>query len=362
MSPLRAEISSRAPGRLELLGNHTDYNQGLVLGAAIDRGVSLNGESRRDQIIELRSTEFGEWSGSLSQLKPNDKERWTNYVVGVVQQLQQRGLVEHGFSVEIASDLPPGQGLSSSAALEVATALFLLKLREVSLPVLEVAKICQRAEHEFVGVKSGLLDQVTSLFGRADHLVFFDCRSEEVQAIPFPRDLALIVSQSAQKRELRTAPYNLRRTETAAAAESLGVTSLRDVSSEQVNASATLPQLLRRRALHITGENERVQRAVNCLQRGDGAGFGALLYESHRSSQEYFENSTPDLDRLVELARSVPGILGARLTGAGFGGATVTLCRGEAAEAAMSELKTRFLAQTGQTVNAFVCRVADGAR
>jgi galactokinase len=238
--------------------------------------------------------------------------------------------------------------------------MFLLKLADRPLPPLEIAKLCQKAEHEFVGVKSGLLDQVCSIFGRAGHAVFFDARSEEVRTIPFPSGFKLVIAESGHKRELLTGLYNERREETRAAAEALGVRALRDVSTDLLMKS-NLPLLLRRRAAHIVGEIERVGRALNFLARGDGAGFGQLMNESHESSRTNFENSTPELDTLVDIARKLPGVLGARLTGGGFGGATVTLTEEALATSVAGELARQYFARTRREPRVFVCEIAAGA-
>ena len=198
----RSAVSAYAPGRVELLGNHTDYNEGVVLGAAIDRGLTVRGFLRDDGMISLVSQAAGRIEIPAAGVRPLVEQRWANYILGVVSELRALSISIDGFSAEISGDLPAGSGLSSSAALELATALFLLKLYQRELPLLEIAKACQRAEHRFAGVQSGLLDQVTSLYGQADHAVFFDCRTEEVRRIPFPKDLALIIAESGKKREL----------------------------------------------------------------------------------------------------------------------------------------------------------------
>lgn len=312
-----------APGRVELLGNHTDYNGGLVLGAAIDRGLTVRGTRRGDGRVVIQSAMTGQVELPRSGLRPLTENCWANYPLGVAHELH---LANDGFELAISGDLPAGAGLSSSAALEVATALCLLALDERTLSPMDIARACQRAEHRFAGVRSGLLDQVTSLFGRADHAVFFDAGSEAVKVIPFPKDLVLLVAESGKKRELATGQYNQRREETRAAADALGVESLRDVTPAELERRHDLPELLCRRAAHIVGDNERVARGVEMLAAGDGAGFGALLNASHESSRRNFENSTRELDLLVSIAQQLPGVLGARLTGAGFGRATLTLC------------------------------------
>ena len=351
-------VSAYAPGRIELLGNHTDYNEGVVLGAAIDRGISISGKKRDDQVIELDSDSLGKITVDAFSLFPLVDNHWANYVLGVVNELRALGISLGGFSARISGDLPAGCGLSSSAALELASALLLLKLQGRELAPLELAKACQRAEHHFVGVKSGLLDQVTSLFGKANHAVFFDARTEQIQTIPFPEGLAIIVAESGKKRQLASGTYNVRRQETRAAASALGVRALRDAS---ITDLFSLPDLLRQRALHIVTENARVWRALDLLAAGDRVGFGALLNESHRSSKENFENSTPELDQLVAIAQQIPGVLGARLTGGGFGGATITLCEASHVETIATELSTRYSALAGFTTQVLVCKISDGA-
>ena len=354
-------ISARAPGRVELLGNHTDYNQGVVLGAAINRVIRVSGRKNQGS-IRVTSAGFAEVELHPAELRPLQETRWANYILGVADELRHLNVPIDGFTAHVNGDLPIGAGLSSSAALELATALFLLKLFPLDLPRLEIAKACQRAEHLYVGVKSGLLDQIISLFGRAQHAVFFDSRSEQIRTVPFPASLALIVVESGRKRELASGDYNLRRTETQAAARAFGVRALRDLTSAQIYRRLDIPELLRRRALHIVEENERVWRAVELLEAQDGRGFGQLMNASHESSRRNFENSTPELDLLTSIAQRLSGVLGARLTGAGFGGATVTLCERTAADAVALQLARDYTAQTGTKANVFVCEIADGAR
>jgi len=356
-----AAVSACAPGRVELLGNHTDYNEGVVLGAAINRVICVSG-TKKDRLIRIASGGFGEVEIDAAELRPLQDARWANYILGVGVELRQLGVPVAGFDAEVRGDLPTGSGLSSSAALELSTALFLLKLFPFELPRLEIAKACQRAEHRYVGVQSGLLDQVISLFGQAQHAVFFDCRSEQIRTVSFPSSLSLIIAESGLQRELASGDYNLRRTETRDAAAAFGVNALRDLTSNQIDQRGDIPDLLRRRARHIVEENERVWRALKLLESGDARGFGQLLNESHESSRRNFENSTPELDLLVSIAQRLPGVLGARLTGAGFGGATVTLCEKSAAAVVAQQLAKHYAAQTGTESQVFVCEIADGAR
>ena len=360
---MSAAVTAFAPGRVELLGNHTDYNEGVVLAAALDRGVTLRGERRSDGRIALRSRHFDRRvEVFVSDFAPLRDDAWANYPLGVVHQFQQLGISIDGFEAEIDTDLALGAGVSSSAALEVATACFLLKLHRRKMPPLALAKLCQRAENEFVGVRSGLLDQVTSVFGRANQVVHLDCRSEEIRTIPFPADLVFIITDSGAKHQLIAGEYNQRREQCSAAAQALGVPALRDVSPRQLAAERDrLDPVVARRAAHVVGENERVTQAAQLLVRGDAAGFGELMNASHASSRENFENSTPELDLLVEIATGLPGVLGARLTGGGFGGSTITLAEARHAPEIAEKLAAEYRARTGHPPQPLICRPGDGA-
>jgi len=272
-----------APGRVELLGNHTDYNGGLVLGAAIDRGLTVTGRRREDGLIRISSARMGSIEIRRAELYPQTEHPWVNYALGVVSELDSLGIPIPNFSARVDGDLPSECGLASSAAFEIATTFLLLKLSRAELPRLQIAKLCQRVEHRFVGVQSGLLDQVCSIFGREGHAVFFDAGNEEVRTIPFPCGFALLIAESGSKRELASGLYNQRRKETQLAANALGIPTLRDASRATLEKS-NLPPVLLRRATHIVGENERVRRALDLLFAGDGLGFGSLMNESHESS------------------------------------------------------------------------------
>jgi galactokinase len=355
-------VSCFAPGRVELLGNHTDYNEGYVLSASIPFGVRATG-SRRDDGRIILSTEFRgerlrhEVAEGESPVRRGD---WTDYPLGVVEVLREAGHPVGGFEASFASDLPPGAGLSSSAALEVSTILLLSKLFAISLPGIELAKLCRRAENAFVGVQCGLLDQVSSLFGKRDHAVFLDCRTTEVRAIAFPRDVSLLLIQSGVPHALVGGEYNERREQCHAAAAALGVPFLRDATSAQL-ASSTLPDAERRRAAHVIGENERVLRTVELLAAGDVAEVGRLMTASHGSSRVNFENSTPALDLLVSIAVDTPGVFGARLTGGGFGGAIVALVSREASRSAGEAIVAEYGRRSGHHAELLECDLADGA-
>jgi len=357
------KLSAFAPGRVELLGNHTDYNDGVVLSAAINYGVTLTGTVLEERVAKVRSTTMQRSiEASLSEIKPSESEAWSNYVIGVVKGCLEAGYAVKGFDVEVESDLPLGAGLSSSAALEVATATFLKKAFGFSIAPLDVAKICKRAENEFVGVNCGLLDQVSSVFGKSQHAIYLDCRAESVTNVPFPGGVELLITHSGVKHALVGGEYNERREQCFDAAAKMGVPALRDLTMEQlVAAKEKLPALSYRRALHVVGENERVFRGVEYLRHADVKGFGTLMFDSHESSRVNFENSTPELDALVAIALEEPNVLGSRLTGGGFGGATVSLVVSEAVEEISAHYVEKYRERTGHDCTVYRCQIADGA-
>jgi len=355
--------TSYAPGRVELLGNHTDYNEGVVLSAAIDRGVTLTGEATGSSRVALCSVTLGKtYEADATALAPSRENEWANYLLGVLDVYQKNGLPVGGFTAEIQSNLPLGAGLSSSAALEVSTAMLLQKLFGLNVDRLQMAKMCRRAENEFVGVNCGLLDQASSAFGKAGHAIFLDCRNETVETTPFPDGVELLITQCGVPHRLAGGEYNERRLQCFDAATRLGAKALRDVTSAQLEAAkSTLPELSYKRAAHVVGENERVMQGIAFLKAGNVAGFGALMFASHESSRVNFENSTPELDALVEIAKGLPGVLGSRLTGGGFGGATVTLLEREKAQSVAEALVAKYHERTGHMAKTHLCEIADGA-
>jgi galactokinase len=349
-----------APGRVEILGNHTDYNGGVVLSAAIQFGVTATGDRLPDGRVELTSEGIEGVEMIDRRLGFNRSGKWIDYPLGVAEMLARAGAEAGGFSIHFSSTLPAGAGLSSSAALEVATAALLMKLYPFSPTRLGIAKLCRRAENEFVGVNCGLLDQATSVFGRKGHLVFLDCRAESVATIPLPPHLGLLVINSGVKHALVGGEYNERREQCFEAARRMGVKALRDASTAQLEA-ADLPDLVKRRARHVVGENDRVFQALEALRSGDAARLGALMTASHRSSMENFENSTSELDVLVDLAIRQKGCHGARLTGGGFGGAVVALVEADEAERISSDVRRLYESRTGFEATGLVCLASDGA-
>jgi len=379
--------SVQAPGRLELLGNHTDYNQGLVLALAVDKYIFLAISPRTDGKVELASSSFQEKEVfRIHDLKKNPAASWADYVKGVLEQLRKHGVHFGGFNAAIHGTIPLGAGLSSSAALEVATALALRqmypytltatgstippkrgKTGELPLPTaqerLQIAKLCQAAENQFVGVQSGLLDQVSSLFGKAFHALELDCQSLTVEYVPMLGEIAVVMCHTGQTRELAAGAYNELRSKCEAAAKLLGVKSLRAVDPKFLAANkARLTSREYQCAYHVAGEIQRVVFGARALREGDFEHFGQYMFQSHESSRDFFKNSTYELDLLVELARAQAGCLGARLTGGGFGGATINLVRRDQAQAFMQGISAQYEERSGRKTTPMLCQIVDGAR
>jgi len=345
----------RAPGRVNLIGDHTDYNDGFVLPLAIDLECVVQVEPTDDGAIRLRSRAVrgrleipADGSAPPGRVKPS----WGRYVAGVAHVLAQAGRAPVGVEGVVDSSVPAGSGLSSSAALEVATALALCDAAGFELPLLDLALACQRAEHAATGVPSGIMDQLISLAGRAGHAVLIDCRDLSLDPIPLPDDLAIVVVHSGMARTLAGSQYAERRAACERVAARLGVKALRDATAEQVAEDP--------RARHVVSENARVLAAARALADGDTETLGRLLRESHASLRDDYEVSTPELDALVE-ALEAAGAIGARLTGAGFGGCVVALAPREDAEGIAADAAERYRARTGLEPRIFQCRAVDGA-
>jgi galactokinase len=320
-------VTTYAPGRAELLGNHTDYNEGYVLAIAVHCGTTLTGRRREDRTVAIRSVGIGKsQTVVLDQLLAEKVAPWSRYTLGVVDQFRRHDLPIGGFDAEITGNLPLGAGLSSSASLENATVLLLAQLFGAKLEPMQMARLAQKAEHDFVGVRCGLLDQVVSLMSLEKQATFIDCRTMAVDYVPLDGKTSIIIANSNVKHALVGGEYNERRSDCEAAARALGVPFLRDTTLEKLKARKNeLADRIYRRALHIVGENERVLEGSAALRKVDLVRFGQLMFESHESSIANFENSCPELDRLVAAARGTPGVFGARLSGGGFGGATINL-------------------------------------
>lgn len=347
-------VTAYAPGRVEVLGNHTDYNEGFVLSAAINMGTVFAASPAESTTCRVVAADFMEEARfDIARVERVEDMPWSNYVRGVVHGLQGLGPLTRGFEAMFSGDIPLGSGLSSSAALEMSSGLALAELHGVSIPDrVDLAKIGQHAEHAFAGVKCGLLDQVTSLFGEAGSLVLTDFRNLGVTPVKLGEGWVLLMCNTHAKHALNDSAYNERRglCEAAAAAfnERLGhtVTHLRDVSWEAFEKHrGTLDPLAARRAAHVVGENKRVLDGAAFLRKGHVEAFGRLMYESHESSRHNFENSCPELDFVVDTAAALPSVAGARLSGGGFGGSAVLLVRENDADTIANHIRNAYEAR-----------------
>jgi galactokinase len=360
-------IITRAPGRIEFIGNHTDYNGGTVLGAAIDRGVWVglarhSGGQRRFFSDYRREVVVQTVADGPKKLSGPDS--WVNYPLGVLAALPAFGLrTPEGFDYAAISDLPPGAGLSSSAAIELASGLAFLGMTG-QRPAREIlVKVGRYAENNFVGVPCGILDQGVSGFGEKDHLVYIDCRGPEFSTVPVPADAHFWIFNTHTKHALVDGLYAARHQECMEAARLLGVGLLAEVPvAALADAESNLPPAIFRRAKHILEEIARVEATVRALRAGDLPAVGALLTASHRSSQHLFENSTPELDFLVDTLVSAPHVLGARLTGGGFGGAVLALTDGTFNAAGAEEVVAAYERKFGARPDVLHCQTADGAQ
>ena len=363
-----------APGRVNLLGEHVDYNDGPVLPAAIDRSVQLAFTPRSDRRVRLRALDLGEEASffldGLEDKTDTDGQplpAWALYPAGVAWALQGAGYTVAGMEGAFTSDIPIGAGLSSSAALELAFAVAWRELGGWQASPMELALLCQRAENRYVGVNCGLMDQFASAHGVEGHALYFDTRTLEWRPIPLPKGTVIIIADSGVRRSLSSSAYNERRNACEQAVKLLrrnlpAIRALRDVTPEQFEALAsTLPEVVRKRARHVVEECARVERAVVCLQAGDVAAFGQLMFAGHASLRDLYEVSTPELDALVEIAGGLPGCHGARLTGAGFGGCTVNLVAEELAENFIGKLKAGYREATGREAQVYLCRASRAA-
>jgi galactokinase len=367
----------RAPGRVNLLGEHVDYNDGFVLPAAIDRAVwiacSLS-HSPHSSLIAVDLSEHVSFSSETILPKTDIDGKllphWAKYPVGCAWVLNEAGYETPTINAVFTSDVPRGSGLSSSAAVEMAfiSAYFAVesgsRVGEVTtIPdAMTRAKLGQRAENEYVGVNCGIMDQFASACGKRDHALFLDCRSLAWQAVPLPEDVAIVVADTAVPRSLSDSAYNERRSACEEAARLLGTKSLRDVSVAEFQRNKhKLSELVARRAQHVVEEIQRTEQAVFLLKQGNVKAFGRLMNECHESLRDLYEVSCPELDVMVNIARSLDGCYGARLTGAGFGGCTVNLVARSEAEAFANELASRYTRETNKIPSVYICRAEDGA-
>jgi len=361
-------IIAQAPGRVNLIGEHTDYNEGFVLPMAIDYYVGVAVSRRKDQHLRFFSADFKDRKRtSLSNLRFKKEDRWANYPKGIVSVLLNRGYDIGGLSFTVMGNIPVGVGLSSSAALEVATAYSVQKLLGIEISGPELARLAQEAENSFVGVQCGIMDQFVSRMAQAGSAMFIDTRNMEYRHIPINLEtVKILVTNSSVPRSLIDSEYNQRRTECEKCVSLLNPRksgrSLRDYSAADLRDSMGLiPETTRKRCLHVVEENERVREAEVALKKNDIVSFGKLMNRSHESLRDQYEVSCPELDWLVKRAWETEGVYGSRMTGAGFGGCTVTLIEEKAIPKYEARLEAyeRIFSFKPET---FVCHPADGAQ
>jgi len=363
-------VAAFAPGRIEVLGNHTDYNEGFVLSAAINYGMYFLAAPSASADCRLVAGDLmEEVTFNVSSPAAVSHVRWSGYVIGMVAGLRDLQALPHGFEGLFMGNVPQGAGLSSSAALEMAAGLTLSRLYAIDVPPLTMAQIGQTAEHKFVGVRCGLLDQISSLFGQNERLVMTDFRSLEVNRVPLGSNACFLACNTNVKRALVEGEYNDRRRCCEEAARHFAriltheVRALRDVSWEEWKThSSEMDPIIARRAAHIIGENRRVLDGRRLLDQGRLEEFGQLMFESHKSSRIYFENSCAELDFIVDTAARLPGVLGARLSGGGFGGTVVIMLHPRDVETASQALRSAYQQEFRRTCDIRVIHTSDGAR
>jgi galactokinase len=350
----------RSPGRVNLIGEHTDYNHGFVLPAAVDRGIAMAVRARSDRRYVLHALDLDRrLEGDLMQLAPHP-ERWPNYLLGVLDQLQKAGHLPGGFELAYGGDLPIGAGMSSSAALECGLAFALNELFGLGLDRLTMAKLSQAAEHSFVGVKCGIMDQMASLMSQKDHVMMLDCHDLSFRFVPFRSQVKIFLCDTQVERALADSGYNQRRNQCEAGVALLQkyaphVHSLRDVSLQLLDAHrAELDPIVYRRCRYVIEENLRVIAACAALDGEDLPAFGRLMNQSHQGLSKAYEVSCPELDVLAEAAAALPGVLGARMMGAGFGGCTINLVQAGQEEAFVQGMAPAF-AKIGKTPKIHSC-------
>lgn len=366
-------IIASAPGRVNLIGEHTDYNEGFVLPIAVDRRLCVAAQRRSDRAVRILAADFDDvYEFSLDKLERDEQFNWRNYPCGVAWVLQQNGIDLTGMDAVISSDIPIGAGLSSSAAIEVATALALLHFADADVDRKILAQWCQQAENEFVGVRCGIMDQMIALLGEENHALLLDCRDLSHQLALLQEGIAFVVADTGKPRTLAASEYNIRRHQCEEAvrllSEILGcpLRSLRDVMKDELTQNfEKLPEPVGRRARHVVTENERVHLFVQAMQAGNLQQAGTLLVASHASLRDDYEVSCLELDAMVNALMSVEGVFGARLTGAGFGGACIAMVSEEVVKHVLEEVPKRYaewLGDNAPTPTLFAVQSSDRAK
>ncbi|WP_319518129.1 galactokinase [uncultured Martelella sp.] len=358
----------RAPGRVNLIGEHTDYNDGFVMPAALEFEARAAASVRDDRIVRIHSLNNGQSAEiDLSAEGNTPRGDWTDYAFGVAVMLAAAGKQFSGADILVSSSVPVGSGLSSSAALEVVVGYTLLSLSGHAVDTVELAQICQKAENDYVGMRCGIMDQFISCNGVHDHALMIDCRSLEKKPVPIDPKARIVVANSMVHHALADGEYNKRRNSCEEGVRLLtpalgDIAALRDVSFAALEENRDfLPELTYRRCRHIVTENERVLTAADVLERGDLDAFGQLMNASHASMRDDYEISCAEVDTLVEIAQSQAGVFGARMTGGGFGGCVVALVAAEAVDGFIENVRSAYREATGHTSDIFACAPQDGA-
>jgi galactokinase len=359
----------RAPGRVNLIGEHTDYNEGFVMPAAVEFSSLVAISRRTDRKLLIQSNQFpGDLEFNVDHLPAQRTSTWRDYVLGVALVLRQHGSDLQGANLLVHGNVPIGSGLSSSASIEVASALAFISLDSKRFSLPEIAKLCRQAENEYVGARVGIMDQFVSCMGKAGHALLLDCRSLEFQFAHIPPGIDLVVCNTMVKHDLATGAYNQRRAECEEgvryfAKADPAIRALRDVSSEMLERiGGELPPTIRKRCTHVIRENQRTLDAARALAEGDLARMGKLMRESHESLRDLYEVSCRELDVMVDAAQGLPGFIGGRMTGGGFGGCTVNLVREENATDFAAQIAQRYREATGITPQIYPCHAANGAQ
>lgn len=357
----------RSPGRINLIGEHTDYNMGFVLPAAINKSIYLGIHVRKDRIISLYSLDYqDDYQTNLDSIKRSGK-LWPDYLLGVVEQIHKNYSLDHGFNIVFGGDIPPGAGLSSSAALECATAYALNSIFNLNIENMALVRLAQAAENEFVGVKCGIMDQFASMFGKKDYLIRLDCRSLEYAYVPFHADtLKIVLFDTRVKHSLASSAYNERREQCETGVKLIQdvhpeVLSLRDASEEMLlKFVKPVSEIVYNRCSFIVAEIQRLLNSCNDLENNNMQAFGKRMFETHAGLKDLYEVSCQELDLLVDLVKNHPDVIGARMMGGGFGGCTINLVKTEAVEALIKKVGDTYHAKTGTEMLAYVVEIGDG--
>jgi galactokinase len=360
-------IIVRAPGRINLIGEHTDYNNGFVLPAAIDKAIYVAISKRTDDKVYLYAEEFNETFIADIETLRQPKFHWSGYVLGVVEQLQKRNFTITGFNIIVDGDVPVGAGMASSAAIECATVFALSELFELRLSKLDMVKIAQKAEQEFVGLQCGIMDMFTSMFGKKDHVICLDCHSYEYEYFPFKQDgIKIVLLNTGIKHSLASSEYNTRRKQCEEGVALIQqqyphVQSLRDVTLEMLNTCIEKNSIVYNRCRFVVEEIDRLLAGCGDLQQNNIKAFGKRMFKTHDGLNKLYEVSCKELDILVELVKNNSAVLGARMMGGGFGGCTINIVKENAIEELIYETRNAYRERTGINLSAYVAIISEGA-